>query len=162
MTREDPRGPDPRPDGHPRARADGLPAGRGGRRGLRRGGRELHELRDGLLHRRGPGGPPYVSATEGFLREFTANLLGLEEDEVDIARYGPHAMHDLANLIGGEVVVMLGGSEEDSPLCRPELCDAEQLEAELAGQEEEPLCCWLDSEGEVLRVQVVLTQVAAA
>jgi len=104
----------------------------------------------------------YISVTEGFLREFTANLLGLEEDEVDVDRYGPHAMNDLANLIGGEVVVMLGGSEEDSPLCRPELYDAEQLEAELAGQEEGPLCCWLDSEGEVLRVQVVLTQVAAA
>jgi hypothetical protein len=103
----------------------------------------------------------FLAASDGFLLEFTANLLGLDETEFDMAQYGPQAISELASLVGDEVIVMMGGTESDYALDAPILLDDEELETMLV-EEERPLTCYLESEGEVLRAQILMKEVQAS
>lgn len=67
----------------------------------------------GLQHDDGAGAV-LVAATDGFLREFIAGMLGQEAEAIDLGEYGEVAVMELANVLGGEAVMAVGGCE--SPL----------------------------------------------
>jgi len=98
----------------------------------------------------------FLAASDGFLLEFTANLLGLDENEVEVDEYGPQAITELATVVGGEVIVMMGGTEIDYSLGIPRKIEDEELDSILSTRER-PLACYLESEGEILRIQILMT-----
>ncbi len=97
----------------------------------------------------------FLATSDGFLLEFTANLLGLDEEEVEISSYVPQAISEMASVVGDEVIVMLGGTEGDYELDSPRQISERELETILAN-EKRPLTCYLESEGELLRVQILM------
>lgn len=103
----------------------------------------------------------FLGASDGFLLEFTANLLGLDETDFEMTRFGPQAITELISLIGSEVIVMMGGTESDYTIESPRILDEEELETMLV-DEESPLTCYLESEGEVLRAQILMKRVEAS
>ncbi len=77
----------------------------------------------------------WLEADDGFLCEFAAGLLGCDPDEVDPTAAGRDALTELANIIGGSVVVELGGTDREYRLGLPEALDpsAEPAPLEAAG-----------------------------
>jgi CheY-specific phosphatase CheX len=77
-------------------------------------------------------------------------MLGLEPDEVeaDIETLGTQAVCELANVIGGELIVMLGGKDVEFTLGLPESCDASAV------PKNDSHGCFLESEGELLEVHI--------
>jgi chemotaxis phosphatase CheX-like protein len=64
-------------------------------------------------------GDIYLSADDIFLGELASNLLGVDEDEVsDEERH--QALTELANIVGGEIIVALGAAEDDFRLGLPQ------------------------------------------
>ena len=91
-----------------------------------------------------------LGATDGFLRELAFSILGVEPDEIDLDAQGIDALKELTNIIGGSGLLDLGGDKRLHSLGLPELMDSsapENVEAEHQ--------CWLESEGELLRVMWV-------
>lgn len=61
----------------------------------------------------GYGGPSrgsvLLGATDGFLRELAASLLGVESDDVDVDTHGADALCEMANIVGGSTILALSG-----------------------------------------------------
>ena len=88
-----------------------------------------------------------LSATTGFLEEVAANLLGVEVEEVT-EEEGVQALTELANIIGGEVVLALGASSIPFELGLPREIDA----APPASEEARSAC--VESDGGLLEVRL--------
>lgn len=86
-----------------------------------------------------------LSTTSGFLLEFTANLLGLEEDDEHLGRYAQPALTELANVISEEVFVLLGGWDAGLKLSKPQSCPAPANMTD-GNQEETGITGFLSSE----------------
>lgn len=69
----------------------------------------------------------YLSASEGFLREFAASLLGLEPEDPRLAPNLTAGLTELANILAGEIVVSLGGEEQRFVLGIPESCSVDTV-----------------------------------
>lgn len=87
-------------------------------------------------------GELYISADSGFVSELCESMLGMEPGEFDLDEVGPQALCELANVCGGEVVMMLGGADAEFDLSLPEACqnfgggeDAAKVSATLSTQE---------------------------
>ncbi len=52
-----------------------------------------------------------VSATAGLVREVASGMLGIEADDVDLAGFARSTVTELANVLGGELVMMLADDE---------------------------------------------------
>lgn len=74
-------------------------------------------------------GELHLSASEGFLRELAASLLGVEPEEVDPAAHGADALKEMANMIAGSVVLCCDGENRAYHLGLPELSDRARFEA---------------------------------
>ena len=96
-------------------------------------------------------GQIFLSASEGFITEMSSSMLGMEPDEVeeDIETLGAEAIRELANVVGGEIIIMLGGKDVEFQLGLPESCDAGAVQREGASGS-----CHLESDGELLEVHV--------
>lgn len=92
-------------------------------------------------------GHVYIAASDGFVRELASSLLGVESDEIDPAQC-EDALRELANIIGGSVILELGGTDRLLSLGLPENVKESDVPA-LTDQSQ--LCC-LDSECERLDV----------
>jgi hypothetical protein len=66
-------------------------------------------------------GELHLAASQGFLRELAASLLGVEASEVDPGAHGADALKEMANMIAGSVVVHYGGEDRAYTLGLPEL-----------------------------------------
>ena len=66
-----------------------------------------------------------LAANEMFALELGSSLIGDEPDEVDLATIGRPALLELANVIGGEVVRLLGGTDVPFKLGLPAAIDAD-------------------------------------
>jgi CheY-specific phosphatase CheX len=67
-----------------------------------------------------------ISATDGLVREIAAGMLGCDESEVDLDEHGGATVAELANVIGGELVMGLTASDESMTIGLPrELGDEE-------------------------------------
>ena len=96
-------------------------------------------------------GSIFLSASEGFIIEMSSSMLGMEPEEVedDIETLGAEAIRELANVVGGEIIVMLGGKEVEFQLGLPESCTADAVQRTgVSGS------CHLESDGELLEVYV--------
>lgn len=58
-------------------------------------------------------GDVVLTADDGFLRELASSMLGVEPEEVDLASTGRDALNELANIVGGSIIIELGGVERD-------------------------------------------------
>jgi hypothetical protein len=76
---------------------------------------------------RGPSrGTLLLGATDGFLRELAASLLGVETAEVNIDAHGSDALKEMANIVGGSMILALSGDVCEYSLGLPELVKAGQ------------------------------------
>ncbi len=91
-------------------------------------------------------GELHLAASDGFLKELAASLLGVEPDEVNVTEHGIDAIKELANIVGGSVVIELGGATEPIRLGLPETAAPDCTDS-CGG-----CTCELDSCGERLRV----------
>lgn len=62
----------------------------------------------------------FVVASDGFLEELASGLLGCEPDEIDLEVEGRDAIRELANIMGGSVVLEMGGDDCEYRLGLPE------------------------------------------
>lgn len=62
-----------------------------------------------------------LGATDGFLCELAASLLGVEADEVDVETHGHDVLKEMANTVAGSVIVALSGEICEYSLGLPEL-----------------------------------------
>jgi CheY-specific phosphatase CheX len=71
---------------------------------------------------RGPSwGTLVLGATDGFLRELAASLLGVDTAEVNIDTHGGDALKEMANIVGGSMILALSGDACEYSLGLPEL-----------------------------------------
>lgn len=95
-----------------------------------------------------------LSATDGFLLELASNLIGVDISEVSPELEGTQALSELANIVCGEVVRVLGGTDSSFRMGLPEsIQDGVGL-----NETTELVECQLESEGEFLRVTVARQQ----
>jgi CheY-specific phosphatase CheX len=92
-----------------------------------------------------------LSATEGFLRELAASLLGVELNEVDVDSHGGDALKEMANIVGGSMILALSGDVCEYSLGLPELVKSPDMPGfDVAPASAE---CTVVAEGVPLRVQ---------
>jgi len=97
---------------------------------------------------RGPSsGTLVLGATEGFLRELAASLLGVESMEINIDIQGSDALREMANIVGGSVILALAGGVCEYSLGLPELVASAEQPAGTVSVE-----ATVVAEGGVLRV----------
>ncbi|MFT4542766.1 MAG: hypothetical protein ACI841_003445 [Planctomycetota bacterium] len=89
-----------------------------------------------------------LSASGGFLEELASSMLGLDPSEVDQEVEGPQALSELANILGGEVVMALGGAELSFNLSLPQSPVSDERLAH------SQTTCELDSMGERCRISI--------
>jgi len=65
-----------------------------------------------------------LAATDGFLAEVASSLLGVEPEDVDLKRDGDDALQEIANTLGGSVVLALTGEHCEYSLGLPQVVAA--------------------------------------
>jgi len=65
----------------------------------------------------------FVVASDGFLEELASSLLGCEPEDIDLDVEGRDAIKELANIMGGSVILELGGDNCEYRLGLPEEAD---------------------------------------
>ena len=89
-----------------------------------------------------------LSASEGFVQELASSLLGVEPDQVDPDNEGRDALNELANIVGGSVILQLGGAEKQYQYGLPRALAKEEVPKDSPGM----IKCFVESEGELLSV----------
>lgn len=89
-----------------------------------------------------------LSATDGFLIELASSILGVEASEVDSEQEGKDALSELANIVGGSVILELGGEDRYIKYGLPNEID----ESDLPEVGEETVKCYLECDSELLVV----------
>ncbi|MBM4061248.1 MAG: chemotaxis protein CheX [Planctomycetes bacterium] len=72
-----------------------------------------------------------VSATAGFVTEVAAGMMGMDPDEIDADEHGDATVAELANVLGGEFVMALGGDLAPVRLSLPQCLDDAAVDARL-------------------------------
>lgn len=90
----------------------------------------------------------YLAASEGFICELAASILGVEPEEVNPSNEGEDAIKELANIVGGSAIMELGGEKCEYSLRLPELVEA----SDLPNSDNNTQTCFVESEGELLKV----------
>ena len=68
-------------------------------------------------------GEVHLAATDGFLRELAASLLGIDASEIDLGTHGRDALCELTNIVGGSIILELGGDERPYEYGLPEVLE---------------------------------------
>lgn len=89
-----------------------------------------------------------LSATDGFLVELASSILGVEATEVKPDNEGKDALCEMANIIGGSVILELGGEDQYIKYGLP--CAIEESDLPEVG--DDTVKCYLEYEGELLVV----------
>lgn len=106
------------------------------------------------------GGTLTLGATDQFLRDLAASLLGVEAAEVSVEVQGTDALKEIANILGGSVILAMSGETCEYSLGLPEIVVAAEMpEGGAPGSKASAGCTVIADEG-VLRV--LWTQDAAA
>lgn len=53
-----------------------------------------------------------VTATPGFVAEVASGMMGCDADEIDVDDHGPATVSELANIFGGELVMLMADEDE--------------------------------------------------
>lgn len=102
-----------------------------------------------------------LGATDGFLREVAASLLGVEAAEVSVDVQGTDALKEMANILGGSVILAMSGDVCEYSLGLPEIVSHHQMpegEADAAAS----AGCTVVADGGVLRILWTQEPVARA
>lgn len=67
----------------------------------------------------GPGRTILVVATAGMVREVAAGMMGVGADEIDVDEHALATVSELANILGGELIMLLTGGDEQLSLGLP-------------------------------------------
>jgi hypothetical protein len=122
------------------------------------GGDLPRPTRSARITYRGPSeGTLYLSATELFLCELAASLLGVEIADVNVDTHGNDALREMANIVGGSVILAMSGEVCEYSLGLPELVP--QVDAHEGAASAE---CTVVTEGGVLRALWIQERAAAA
>ena len=105
-------------------------------------------------------GSVHLAASKGFLLELASSILGLEPNDINPDEEGIEALNELANIVGGGIVLDLGGIETSFKLGLPKNSKQDSVHN---GLPDSVVSC-LDSEGELLRItwQPVALEIAHA
>lgn len=77
------------------------------------------------IHYHGPSrGTILLAGTDGFCRELAASLLGVESDDINLDREGLDALKEMANIVGGSMILALAGGQCAFTLGLPEVVPA--------------------------------------
>ena len=68
-------------------------------------------------------GEVHLAATDGFLCELAASLLGIDAGDIDLDSHGRDALSELTNIVGGSIILELGGDEKPYEYGLPEVLD---------------------------------------
>lgn len=90
-----------------------------------------------------------LAATEGFLRELASSLLGVDPSEVSIDSHGHDALREMANIVGGSVLLALAGDQCEYSLGLPALIQPADAAPSPSSARAE---CNVSTESGVLRV----------
>jgi hypothetical protein len=91
-----------------------------------------------------------LAATEGFMRELASSLLGVEPDEVEVDVQGIDALKEMANILGGSVIVAMSGESCDFSLGLPGIVT--ESDVPVAGDPSAQTACTVTTDDGVLRV----------
>lgn len=100
----------------------------------------------------------FLAASEGFICELASSILGVEPEDVDPSIEGEDAITELANIVGGSVVLELGGEKCEYSLRLPELIEA----SDLPKSDNNTQVCFVESECELLKVIWQPTEISAS
>ncbi|TVQ51740.1 MAG: chemotaxis protein CheX [Phycisphaerales bacterium] len=95
------------------------------------------------------GGSVVLCASDGFLREFASSLLGVEPEEVNPKCEGADALKELANIVGGSVILELGGDNCPYSLGLPSLVETSVIPPIDHGSNQQ-IACVIEAELEPL------------
>jgi hypothetical protein len=96
-----------------------------------------------------------VSATAGMVREVASGMMGMDSDEIDVDDHGRATVGELANILGGELVMLLTNGDEAMALGLPrDATDEEAGELLDRANARSGFCCVLGSESGSLLVAV--------
>lgn len=68
-----------------------------------------------------------VSATDGFVQEVASGMMGCELDEIDVDDHASATVSELANVFGGELVMMMADDDVDLMIGLPCLVTDEEV-----------------------------------
>ena len=101
-----------------------------------------------------------LGATDTFLRDLAASLLGVEPTEVSVEVQGTDALKEMTNILGGSVILAMSGETCEYSLGLPELVTAAEM-PQNPDSSTSAGCTVLADEG-VLRVQWTREPIAKA
>ncbi|MCA8974236.1 MAG: hypothetical protein KDC98_05910 [Planctomycetes bacterium] len=68
-----------------------------------------------------------VSATHDFLAEVAGAMMGVDAEEIDADEHGQSTLNELANVLGGELVMAMGGDTDPYRLGLPDAITDEEV-----------------------------------
>jgi len=74
-----------------------------------------------------------LAADVPFVQELASSILGVEPEQVQPEKEGRDGLSELANIVGGSIIIALGGVENEYKYGLPRAADPAQLGAEPAG-----------------------------
>lgn len=89
-----------------------------------------------------------LSASEGFVMELASSLLGVEPEEIDPDNEGRDALNELANIVGGSVILKMGGADKNCEYGLPRALAGDEVPEDSSVM----IRCFIESEGELLSV----------
>lgn len=95
-----------------------------------------------------------VSATAGMIREVAAGMMGMDSEEIDVDDHGRATVGELANILGGELVMLLTNGDEAMTLGLPRDATDEEAGDLLDRANARGFCCVLGNEAGSLLVSV--------
>lgn len=72
-------------------------------------------------------GSVLLAADDDFAAELASSMLGVEPEDVDPSTEGKDALNELANIVGGSIMIDLGGEHENYEYGLPQSLTDEQL-----------------------------------
>jgi|GEM_PF-857275 len=91
-----------------------------------------------------------LAATDGFLCELASSLLGVEPDEVAAGEQGLDALKEMANILGGSIIVAMSGETCEFSLGLPDIITAS--DTSLGSDAPNQTACIVTTDDGVLRV----------
>ncbi len=88
-----------------------------------------------------------LSADTNFLVELASSMLGCAPEEVDLNEQGRDALNELANIVGGSIIIDLGGKDHEYSYGLPEAVERENVPSTSTGT-----AGWVESEDGLLQV----------
>ena len=95
-----------------------------------------------------------VSVSPGIVREVAAGMMGLDAEEVDVDDHARATVAELANIFGGELVMLLTGGESQMSLGLPKDIDDDTAGKLLDAAQEHGFVSVLHGDGGSLAVAV--------